>query len=447
MDTNTKKKNITESAFDSFGLSAPLVDSVIEAGYTVPTPIQMQAIPLLLSGRDMIGQAQTGTGKTAAFVLPMLDQLDLFRAPVQALILTPTRELALQVYEAVGQFGRRLSRLRAMPVYGGTGIGKQIAGLRRGAHVVVGTPGRIIDLIERGALDLRHVRHVVLDEADEMLRMGFIADVEWILSQTPDDRQTALFSATMPPAIRRVADRYLRNPETVRIERVAATAPDIEERYISVAEDQKMGTLAHLLRSEAQDGTATLIFVRTKHGAANVARRLQQHGYQAEPMHGGMSQPQREHVIRGMRTGHVEIVVATDVAARGLDVDRIARVVNYDIPGDAEAYQHRIGRTGRAGRSGKAFLFVTPREGGMMRQIESVIGRRLKRSETAMHSGDSPDHVRTAPKISNGSESSAHGPRSQMRSRSGQGGGSRPGVWGGSSSGSSSGRGGRDARR
>ncbi|MBS1912755.1 MAG: DEAD/DEAH box helicase [Bacteroidetes bacterium] len=384
--TTEKNSNTTLTSFAQFGLSAPLLKAITGAGYTVPTPIQSQAIPLLLDGRDIIGQAQTGTGKTAAFLLPILERLELRGNGVQALILTPTRELAIQVAEAVDLFGRGTSGLRAMPVYGGTAIGKQIAALRRGLHVVVGTPGRVIDLIERGALDLRSVRNVVLDEADEMLRMGFIADVEWILKQTPADRQTALFSATMPDAVRRVADRHLRKPAILRIERAPATMPDIDERYVTVAEHRKMETLTSLLECETSGGTATLIFVRTKVGAANVARRLQDAGYEAEPMHGGMTQPQRERVIRAMRAGRVEIVVATDVAARGLDIDRIAHVVNYDIPGDAESYLHRIGRTGRAGRSGKAFLFVTPREGGMMRQIESAIGRRLKPSETIAHS-------------------------------------------------------------
>ncbi|HVZ39402.1 MAG TPA: DEAD/DEAH box helicase [Candidatus Kapabacteria bacterium] len=399
--TTEKNNNTTGTSFAQFGLSAPLLKAVAGAGYTAPTPIQSQAIPLLLQGSDIIGQAQTGTGKTAAFVLPMLERIQVRGNGVQALILTPTRELAIQVAEAVDLFGRCMSGLRAMPVYGGTAIGRQINALRRGLHVVVGTPGRVIDLIERGALDLRAVRYVVLDEADEMLRMGFIADVEWILKQTPAGRQTALFSATMPDAVRRVADRHLQKPAIVRIERAPATMPDIEERYVNVAENRKMETLTSLLERETAGGTATLIFVRTKMGAANVARRLQSAGYEAEPMHGGMSQPQRERVIRAMRAGHVEIVVATDIAARGLDIDRIAHVVNYDIPGDAESYLHRIGRTGRAGRSGKAFLFVTPREGGMMRQIESAIGRRLKPSETIAHSAVPHTTVRAdAPKAS-----------------------------------------------
>jgi ATP-dependent RNA helicase DeaD len=373
---DTAQALISES-FARLGLSKQLIQTLNEVGYETPTPIQQQTIPLLLAGRDLIGQAQTGTGKTAAFALPILDKLDLSRNAVQALVLTPTRELAIQVSEAIYTYARHMTGVRVTPIYGGDSIQKQISRLRGGMHVVVGTPGRIMDHLRRATLDFQSLNMVVLDEADEMLRMGFLEDVEWILSQAPVGRQTALFSATMPREVRRIADRYLSDPATVEIKHETLTVPTIEQHYINVPENQKLNVLTHLLETESVPGGAILIFARTKVGAAGLAERLQARGYAAEAMHGDMTQVQRESVIRRMRGGQVEIVVATDVAARGLDVEQIALVVNYDIPYDPESYVHRIGRTGRAGRAGKAILFVTPREGRMMREIEHFTRQRL----------------------------------------------------------------------
>jgi ATP-dependent RNA helicase DeaD len=364
--------------FDELGLSKPLRQAIDDVGYEIPTPIQLKTIPLLLAGQDVIGQAQTGTGKTAAFALPILQMLDLDRKEVQALILTPTRELAIQVAEAIHTYSRRLKKVRVLPIYGGQSIQQQIRHLQSGVHVVVGTPGRVMDHLRRGTLDFDSLKMVVLDEADEMLRMGFIEDVEWILGQAPDNLQTALFSATMPPEVRRIANRYLQEPATVEIEHRSLAVPTVEQRYLNVAEKQKLDVLSHVLETEAEPGEATLIFARTKVGAAELAEKLVARGYMVEAMHGDMSQAQRENVIRRLRNGQVEVVVATDVAARGLDVERIGFVVNYDIPYDQESYVHRIGRTGRAGRAGKSVLFVTPREQRLMRNIEKYIGQRIE---------------------------------------------------------------------
>ncbi len=368
----------TADSFDSLGLSEPLRQTINDVGYEAPTPIQLKTIPLLLAGRDVIGQAQTGTGKTAAFALPILQKLDLSQKEVQALILTPTRELAIQVAEAIHTYAKRLKRVRALPIYGGQAIGQQIRHLESGVNIVVGTPGRVMDHLRRGTLTFDALKIVILDEADEMLRMGFIEDVEWILAQAPAPLQTALFSATMPPEVRRIADRYLRQPVTVEIEHKSLAVPTVTQRYLNVLEKQKLDVLSHVLETETEPGEAVLIFARTKVGAAELAEKLQARGYAVEPMHGDMSQAMRETVIRRLRNGQVEIVVATDVAARGLDVERIGFVVNYDIPYDMEAYVHRIGRTGRAGRPGKAVLFVTPREQRLMRNIEQFVKQRIE---------------------------------------------------------------------
>lgn len=365
-----------DGTFADLGLSEPLLRVLTEVGYEAPTPIQAKTIPALLAGRDLIGQAQTGTGKTAAFALPILQRLDLARAEPQALVLAPTRELAIQVAEAFHTYAKHLGRVSVLPVYGGQPIDRQQQRLVRGVHVVVGTPGRILDHLRRGTLRLDAVRTAVLDEADEMLRMGFLEDVESILSQAPADRQTALFSATMPPEIRRIASRRLRDPVSIAIERHTLTVPTTEQRYLNVGPQQKLDALSHLLETEPAE--AVLVFTRTKNGAAELTEKLQARGYAAEAMHGDMNQVQRESVIRRLRTGQVEIVVATDVAARGLDVDRISHVVNYDMPNDVEAYVHRIGRTGRAGRSGVAVLFVSPRERRMMQDIERFTGQRIQ---------------------------------------------------------------------
>lgn len=363
--------------FAQLGLNEQLIQALDDAGYEAPTPIQRQAIPLLLAGHDLIGQAQTGTGKTAAFSLPILHQLDLGSNAVQALVLTPTRELAIQVSEAIHTYAKRMGRVRTMPIYGGDSIQKQIKRLRDGIHIAVGTPGRIMDHLRRGTLDFQSLKMVVLDEADEMLRMGFIEDVEWILGQAPEERRTALFSATMPPEIRRVAKRHLKEPVNIEIKHKTMTVPTVEQHYIQVTEKQKLDALTHLLETETTPGEAILVFTRTKIGAAELAERLEARGHAAEAMHGDMSQSQRESVVRRMRGGQLDIVVATDVAARGLDVEHVGHVINYDIPHDPESYVHRIGRTARAGRSGKAILFVTPRERRMVREIESYTGQRL----------------------------------------------------------------------
>ncbi|HLE14962.1 MAG TPA: DEAD/DEAH box helicase, partial [Anaerolineales bacterium] len=365
-------------AFDQLGLSDVLRKTIEDAGYEQATPIQVKTIPLMLAGRDVIGQAQTGTGKTAAFALPVLQQLDLNENAPQALVLTPTRELAIQVAEAFYTYGKHLGRIRVLPVYGGQSIQQQINRLRSGVHVVVGTPGRIMDHLRRGTLDFASLKMVVLDEADEMLRMGFIEDVEWILSQAPGELQKALFSATIPQEIRRIADRYLHDPVTIEIEHKTLTVPTVQQRYLIASEGQKLEALSHVLETETEPGEAVLIFAQTKIGAADLAEKLQARGYAAEAMHGDMNQAQREQTVRRLRSGQVEIVVATDVAARGWDVERIGMVVNYDIPYDTESYVHRIGRTARAGREGKALLFVTPRQKRMLREIEQYTGQRIE---------------------------------------------------------------------
>lgn len=365
-----------DQPFDELGLSEPLLRSVDNVGYEAPTPIQRRVIPLLLDQKDVIGQAQTGTGKTAAFALPILQQIDLGDPAVQALILTPTRELAIQVAEAVYTYARYLQGLRVAPIYGGQSIKKQIGRLRNGLHVVVGTPGRVMDHLRRGTMDLSGARFVVLDEADEMLRMGFLEDVEWILGHAPEGVQTALFSATMPSAVRRIADRYLQQPTIVETEHKTMTVPAVEQRFMHVAEQQKLDALTRILETEEIE--AALVFVRTKIGAADLAEKLDARGYAVRAMHGDMNQAQRETVIRQMRNRQVETVVATDVAARGLDVEHISHVVNYDIPYDTESYVHRIGRTARAGRAGTAILFVTPRQKRLLRDIERYTGQRME---------------------------------------------------------------------
>ncbi len=363
------------ATFSSLGLSEPILKAIAEVGYEAPTPIQEKTIPPMLAGRDLIGQAQTGTGKTAAFAIPILERIDLALPEVQALVLAPTRELAIQVAEAIHTYSRYAGRVGVLPVYGGQPIQLQLKRLGRGVHVVVGTPGRVMDHLRRGTLRLDAVRVVVLDEADEMLRMGFIEDVEWILSQAPAGRQTALFSATLPREVRRIAERHLQDPVSIEIEHRTLTVPATEQRYLNVSPQQKLDALTRILETESSE--AVLVFTRTKTGAAELAERLQARGYAAETMHGDMNQAQRESVIRRLRAGQVEIVVATDVAARGLDVERISHVVNYDVPNDVEAYVHRIGRTGRAGRSGVAVLFITPRERRMMTEIERFTGQRI----------------------------------------------------------------------
>ncbi|HET9226049.1 MAG TPA: DEAD/DEAH box helicase [Thermoanaerobaculia bacterium] len=376
MPETTEQEVTTTPSFADLGLAEPLLKVLSEVGYEAPTPIQAKTIPVLLQGRDLIGQAQTGTGKTAAFALPILQQLDPKVSEVQAIVLAPTRELAIQVSEAFHTYSRHLGRIAVLPIYGGQPIDRQQQRLQRGVHVVVGTPGRIMDHLRRGTLKLDKVSMVAIDEADEMLKMGFLEDVEWILAQAPQERRTALFSATLPPEIRRIASRHLRNPVMIEVERKTLTVPAIEQRYLNVHGPQKLDALTRIL--ETEQVTAALVFTRMKTGAAELAEKLAGRGYGAEALHGDMNQVQRETVIRRLRGGQAEIVVATDVAARGLDVERISHVVNYDMPHDVESYVHRIGRTGRAGRAGVAILFVAPRERRMLQDIERFTKQRIE---------------------------------------------------------------------
>ena len=358
-------------SFSELNLSAPLLQALADVGYETPSPIQQACIPPLLEGLDLLGEAQTGTGKTAAFALPLLQRLDLASLQPQILVLTPTRELAIQVAEAFQKYARHLSGFHVLPVYGGQSMYMQLKQLRRGAHVIVGTPGRVMDHLERKSLDLDGLKALVLDEADEMLRMGFIDDVEWILEHTPAERQTALFSATMAEAIRRVARTHMREPREVKIKAATRTVAAIRQRYWQVSGTNKLDALTRILEVD-EDLDAALVFVRTKTATEELADRLGARGYAAAALHGDMNQQMRERVIEQLKSGAIDIVVATDVAARGIDVPRVSHVINYDIPYDTEAYVHRIGRTGRAGRQGTAILFVAPREFRMLRTIERV---------------------------------------------------------------------------
>ena len=356
------------AGFRDLGLPEPLLRALIDVGYETPSPIQAATIPPLLAGRDLLGQAQTGTGKTAAFALPLLARLDLARAQPQVLVLAPTRELAIQVAEAFQRYAMHLPGFHVLPIYGGQGYGPQLAGLKRGAHVVVGTPGRVIDHLERGTLRLDGLACLVLDEADEMLRMGFIDDVEKVFARTPPTRQVALFSATMPTPVRRIAQNHLRDPAEITIAAKTTTAANIRQRYWSVSGMHKLDALTRILEAEPFD--AMLVFARTKQSTEELAGKLSARGFSVAAINGDVAQPLRERAVQQLKDGQIDILVATDVAARGLDVDRISHVLNYDIPYDTESYVHRIGRTGRAGRSGEAILFVAPRERGMLRSIE-----------------------------------------------------------------------------
>ncbi len=366
-----------QSEFAQLGLPAPLLQTLEKLGYETPSPIQKQTIPFLLENHDVIGQAQTGTGKTAAFALPMLAKLDMKKRTPQCLVLAPTRELALQVAEALETYARNIPGFQILPIYGGQSFTPQLKALKRGVHVVVGTPGRVMDHMRRKTLDLKNLSMLVLDEADEMLRMGFIDDVEWILEQTPEDRQTALFSATMPTRIKRVADRFLNQPKIVQVKTKTQTAETINQRFWPVTGVNKLDALTRIL--EAEDFDAMIIFVRTKNATEELAEKLRARGFASAAINGDMQQQQRERSINGLKRGSLDILIATDVAARGLDVDRITHVINYDIPYDPESYVHRIGRTGRAGRTGEAILFVAPREKGMLRTIERVSGKKIER--------------------------------------------------------------------
>jgi ATP-dependent RNA helicase DeaD len=366
-----------QSEFAQLGLPDSILQTLEKLGYETPSPIQKETIPLLLKNHDVIGQAQTGTGKTAAFALPMLANLDVSKRTPQCLVLAPTRELALQVAEALESYAKNIPGFQILPIYGGQSFTPQLKALSRGVHVVVGTPGRVMDHMRRKTLNLKSLKMLVLDEADEMLRMGFIDDVEWILEQTPDERQTALFSATMPTRIKRIADRFLKDPKVVQIKTKTQTADTINQRFWPVTGVNKLDALTRIL--EAEDFDAMIIFVRTKNATEELAEKLRARGFASAAINGDMQQQQRERSINGLKKGSLDILVATDVAARGLDVDRITHVVNFDIPYDPESYVHRIGRTGRAGRTGEAILFVAPREKGMLRTIERVSGKKIER--------------------------------------------------------------------
>lgn len=363
-------------SFNDLALIEPVLKAVESAGYETPSPIQAQIIPFMLDGRDVLGQAQTGTGKTAAFALPILSRINLNQKEPQVLVLAPTRELAIQVAEAFQGYASNLKGFHVLPIYGGQEYSIQLRQLRRGAHVVVGTPGRVMDHMRKGTLKLNQLTTLVLDEADEMLRMGFIDDVEWILDQIPEKRQIALFSATMPTVIRKIAQKYLHNPEQITIKVKTTTAENIRQRYWLVSGTHKLDALTRILEAEEFEGM--IIFVRTKTATIELAEKLEARGHSASAINGDMSQQLRERAINHLKQGKLDILVATDVAARGLDVDRITHVVNYDIPYDTESYIHRIGRTGRAGRTGDAILFVSPRERRLLSNIERATKKKVE---------------------------------------------------------------------
>jgi ATP-dependent RNA helicase DeaD len=356
--------------FADLGLGGAMLKGLADVGYESPSRIQAETIPPLLDGADVVGLAQTGTGKTAAFALPILDRLDLKQKTPQALVLAPTRELALQVCEAFEKYAAHVKGVHVLPVYGGQGYGVQLSALRRGVHVVVGTPGRIMDHLEKGTLDLSELRFLVLDEADEMLNMGFAEDVETILADTPDTKQVALFSATMPAPIRRLSKKYLSDPVEITVKNKTTTSANTTQRYLTVSYPQKVDALTRILEVENFEGM--IVFVRTKNETETLAEKLRARGFSAQAINGDVAQVQRERTVNQLRAGKLDILVATDVAARGLDVERISHVVNYDIPTDTESYVHRIGRTGRAGRSGDAISFVTPRERYLLKHIEKA---------------------------------------------------------------------------
>jgi ATP-dependent RNA helicase DeaD len=369
-------RTVLASSFRELNLPTPLLNALDEVGYESPSPIQARTIPHLLEGLDLLGHAPTGTGKTAAFALPLLSRTDTGLQQVQIMVLTPTRELAIQVSEAFQRYASHMQGFHVLPVYGGQEYGRQIRQLKRGVQAVVGTPGRIMDHIRKGTLRLDALQALVLDEADEMLRMGFIDDVEWILEQTPKQRQMALFSATMPKEIQRIARRHLHDPQEISIQARTATAETIRQRYWLVSGLHKLDALTRILEVEPFD--ALILFVRTKNATTELAERLEARGYAAAAINGDMVQKQRELMVERLKQGSLDILVATDVAARGLDVERISHVINYDIPYDAEAYIHRIGRTGRAGRKGDAILFVAPRERRMLGVIEKATRQKIE---------------------------------------------------------------------
>ncbi len=378
-DKESLAKDETQVSFQDFNLIPQVLKALNDVGYETPSPIQAAMIPHVLAGKDVVGQAHTGTGKTAAFALPLLSRLDLKDRNPQVLVLAPTRELAIQVAEAFQSYAAHMKNFNILPIYGGQEYQGQLRQLKRGVHVVVGTPGRVMDHLRRETLDLSHLRCLVLDEADEMLRMGFIDDVEWILTQTPPERQVALFSATIPPRIRVIAKKHLKDPVSITIKMPTTTATTIRQRYWMVSGLHKLDALTRILEAEKFDGI--LVFVRTKTATVELADRLEARGYAAAALNGDIPQARREKTVDQLKQGKIDILVATDVAARGLDVERISHVINYDIPYDTEAYVHRIGRTGRAGRSGEAILFASPRERHLLRDIERATKQKIEMME------------------------------------------------------------------
>lgn len=368
----------TIKTFEHLGLPENLLKTVSELGYETPTPVQAESIPILLERSDLLAQAQTGTGKTAAFALPILANINLKNQTPQALIIAPTRELAIQVSEAFQAYAKRYKQFRVVPIYGGHDFSHQLRALKRGAHVIVGTPGRLIDHIKKGTLNIQDLQTLVLDEADEMLKMGFIEDVEFILSNIKSAHQTALFSATIPNSILSITKKYLNNPKKVHIKTKTTTVDTIEQSYIKVNREQKLDILTNILALE--EPQATIIFARTKTMSAELAEKLQARGHLAAALNGDMSQSLRKKVVDRIKNGTLDIIVATDVAARGIDVERISHVINYDIPYDTDAYVHRIGRTGRAGRTGKAIMFVTKREHHLLKDIERATNKTIERA-------------------------------------------------------------------
>jgi ATP-dependent RNA helicase DeaD len=387
--TADEAKSEPQSGFDGFGFSEALLKTLADKGYSDPSPIQKAAFPELMLGRDLVGQAQTGTGKTAAFALPLLERLESGQKTPQVLVLAPTRELAMQVADSFKAYAAGHPHLKVLAVYGGTDFRSQISTLRRGVDVVVGTPGRVMDHMRQGTLDTSGLTSLVLDEADEMLRMGFIDDVEWILEQLPKERQVVLFSATMPPEIRRLSKRYLNDPAEVTIKTKDQDGKLIRQRAITVPMSHKLEALQRVL--DACGGEGVIIFARTKVITLTVAETLEAAGHQVAVLNGDVPQNQRERTVERLRSGSVDVLVATDVAARGLDVERIGLVINYDMPFDSEAYVHRIGRTGRAGRTGEAVLFMTPRERRFIRNLERATGQPIELMEvpgnTAINQG------------------------------------------------------------
>ena len=365
----------SEKTFRELGLTEPLLRALDELGYEKPTPIQAASIEPLMAGKDILGQAQTGTGKTGAFALPLLNSIDPTTNAPQILVLAPTRELAVQVAEAFASYAKFMKGLHVLPIYGGQSMHQQLNALRHGPQIIVGTPGRVMDHMRRGTLKLDTLKAMVLDEADEMLKMGFIDDIEWILEHTPQSRQLALFSATMPEQIKRVANKYLNEPQHVSIAATHTTVETIEQRFVQVSQHNKLEALVRVLEVEKTEGI--IIFVRTRNSCVELAEKLEARGYASSPLHGDMNQQARERAVDQLKRGKLDIIIATDVAARGLDVERIGHVVNFDIPYDTEAYVHRIGRTGRAGRTGMAILFVTHREMRMLRTIERATKSRI----------------------------------------------------------------------